>query len=187
MAMNPSGVEARASKRQRETADSSKGNDDDVPLFPKPKSHESPMVTVASTIGQPKSKADQMEAKPTKLTIFNFGYASRAEHDAAMKDIVARAPAQDAIAGSRNLLIRNSKQETLEGAVENLLSMQFSTIDCRNLANVGNDALMARVIRAAGVAGVVSIDLQARTSSPFHFVGDLISLIFERDLNLCQA
>ena len=184
--MNPSGVEARAPKRQRETADSSKGNDDDVPLFPKPKSHESPMVTVASTIGQPKSKADQMEAKPTKLTIFNFGYASRAEHDAAMKDIVARAPAQDAIAGSRNLLIRNTQQETLEGAIEKLLSMQY-TIDCRNLANVGNDALMARVIRAAGVAGVVSIDLQARTSSPFHFVGDLISLIFEGDLNLCQA
>ena len=186
--MNPSGVEARsASKRQREIADSSKGNDDDVPLFPKPKSHESPMVTVASTIGQPKSKADQMEAKPTKLTIFNFGYASRAEHDAAMQDIVARAPAQDAIAGTRNLLISNTQQETLEGAVEKLLSMQYSTIDCRNLANVGNDALMARVIRAAGVAGVVSIDLQARTSSPFHFVGDLISLIFERDLNLCQA
>ena len=98
--MNPSGVEARSPKRQRiQIADSSNCNDDDVPLFPKPKSHESPMVTVASTFGLPKSMADPMQAK---LTIFNFGYASFKEHNAAMQDIVARAPAQDAIAATQS-------------------------------------------------------------------------------------
>ncbi len=101
-----------------------------------------------------------------KPIITSFGYASCEELLDSTRDIELRRPDRNVSAGSLTLIIRINKPRTLQAAVDDLLSMKYNKIDCRNVPNCCNDEMLARVIRAGEVAGTLSIGLQASAAFP---------------------